>query len=274
MRLHNGKMQTQYSRTLSSREADILSELSYNGKIIFTHKDLKKYVDNPKSLIDGLSRKKWILKIKNGMYLIVPFEAGKLGSENYTIHSFVIASFLADPYYIGYISALNFHGLTDKTPYSVYIATQESHRTRIILDTEFRFITVVPRKFFGIAETTVENRKVLVSSKEKTIVDCLDHPEYCEGIDEIARAIYFGERELDFTKLVSMSKEIGNSAVLKRIGYLSEHLKIEKLKDLMQSVSVSSGYSLLDPTIKSKGKIIEKWKIVTNVNIDPEKWKQ
>ena len=274
MRLLNGKLQTKYSRTLSSREASILSELSYNGKIIFSRKDLEKYVDNPKSLIDGLSRKKWILKIKNGLYLIVPFEAGKLGSENYTIHSFVIASFLVDPYYIGYISALNFHGLTDKTPYSVYIATQESHRARNILNTEFRFITVVPRKFFGIVETTVENRKVLVSSKEKTIVDCLDHPEYCEGIDEIARAIYFGERELDFTKLVSMSKEVGNSAVLKRIGYLSEHLKIEKLMNLMQNVTVSSGYSLLDPSIKSKGKIIEKWKLVINVNIDPETWKR
>ena len=62
---------------------NILPELSYNGKIIFSHKDLEKHVDNPKSLIDGLSRKKWILKIKNGLYLIVPFEAGKLGSENY-----------------------------------------------------------------------------------------------------------------------------------------------------------------------------------------------
>ncbi len=140
--------------------------------------------------------------------------------------------------------------------------------------TEFRFITVVPRKFFGIVETEVENRSVLVSSKEKPIVDCLDHPEYCGGIDEIARAIYFGGRELDFTKLVSMSKEIGNGAVLKRIGYLSEHLKIEKLMNLLQNVSVSSGYSLLDPTIKSKSKIIEKWNIVTNVNIDPETWKQ
>ena len=52
MRLHNSKMQTQYSRTLSNREANILSELSYNGKIIFSRKDLEKYVDNPKSLID------------------------------------------------------------------------------------------------------------------------------------------------------------------------------------------------------------------------------
>ncbi len=95
---------------------------------------MEKHVDNPKSLIDGLSRKKWILKIKNGLYLIVQFEAGKLGAENYTIHSFVMASFLADPYYIGYISALNFHGLTDKTPSSVYIATQESYRSLTILN--------------------------------------------------------------------------------------------------------------------------------------------
>ena len=95
---------------------------------------MEKHVDKPKSLIDGLSRKKWILKIKNGLYLIVPFEAGKLGAENYTIHSFVMVSFLADPYCIGYISAINFHGLTDKTPSSVYIATQESYRALSILN--------------------------------------------------------------------------------------------------------------------------------------------
>ena len=95
---------------------------------------MEKHVDNPKSLIDGLSRKKWILKIKIGLYLIVPFEAGKLGAENYTIHSFVMVSFLADPYYIGYISALNFLGLTDKTPSSVNKATQESYRARTRLN--------------------------------------------------------------------------------------------------------------------------------------------
>ena len=31
------------------------------------------------------SRKKWILKIKNGVYLIAPQEAGKSGSESYTL---------------------------------------------------------------------------------------------------------------------------------------------------------------------------------------------
>ena len=267
-------MQSEYRRTLSNREANILSDLSYNGNIFFTPKDLQSYDSNPRSLIDSLSRKKWILRIKNGVYLIVPLDAGKRGSEDYTIHSFAIASVLADPYYIGYLSALNFHGLTDITPSVVCVATQESHRSRVILDTQIKFITVIPRKFFGIAATKIENRKVLVSSKEKTIVDCLDRPEYCEGVEEIARAIYFGKKELDFVELVSMSKKLGNSAVLKRLGHISDRLNIKQLIHLMKHVNVSSGYSLLDPTVKRNGKIIEKWKIVVNANIDPEKWTQ
>ena len=274
MRLYNRKVQSEYRRTLSNREANILSDLSYKGHTFFTPKDLQIYDGNPRSLIDSLSRKKWILRIENGVYLIVPLEAGKTGSENYTLHSFTIASVLANPYYIGYLSALNFHGLTDKTPSVVYVATQEPHRSRIILDNEIKFITVVPRKFFGIIETKIENRKVLVSSNEKTIVDCLDHPEYCEGVEEVARAIYFGKDELDFSKLVSMSKKIGNRAVLKRLGYISERLNIKQLMQLMKHVDVSSGYSLLDPTEKRRGKIIEKWKIVANVSLNSEKWTQ
>ena len=151
-------MQNEYRRTLSNREANILSDLSYKGNIFFTPKDLQLYDSNPRSLIDSLSRKKWILRIKNGVYLIVPLDAGKRGSEDYTIHSFAIASVLADPYYIGYLSALNFHGLTDITPSVVYVATQESHRSRVILDTQIKFITVIPKKFFGIGEILVLQR--------------------------------------------------------------------------------------------------------------------
>lgn len=274
MRLEKRKSQSAYRRTLSDREANILADLSYKGNIIFSPDDLRIYVSNPKSIIDSLIRKKWILKIKKEKYLIVPLEAGKRGAEDYTVHSFVIASVLANPYYIGYISALNFHGLTDRTPSAVYIVTQEPHESRTILDTKFKFVTIVPRKFFGINEIRIENRKVRVSSKEKTIVDCLDRPEYCEGIDEVARAIFFGRKELDFCEVVSLSKKIGNSAALKRLGYISERLNITQLKRLTSHLKVASGYSLLDRSVTRKGKIVERWGIIANASIDPERWMQ
>ena len=58
MRLYNRKVQSEYRRTLSNREANILSDLSYKGHIFFTPKDLQAYDSNPRNIIDSLSRKK------------------------------------------------------------------------------------------------------------------------------------------------------------------------------------------------------------------------
>jgi predicted transcriptional regulator of viral defense system len=262
----------QYRRTLSDRESKILSSLSYSGRNIFTIKDVQTFVGKPRSLLDGLVRKKWVLKVKKGVYIIVPFEAGELGAESYTVHSFVIASLLVKPYYIGYWSALNYHGLTDQTPPAVYIASTKPRNSRRILNAEFRFVKILALKMFGMEDAEIEERKVIVSSPEKTIIDCLDHPEHCGGVDEVAKALYFAKDEINPKKLVSFAKKIGNTAVLKRLGYLAEVLKLENCLKLLSAVKLGSGYSLLDPTLPKRGKIRERWKLVLNVPIDPQKW--
>lgn len=262
----------QYRHTLSETEAKVLSSLSYRGKTIFTIEDVKEFTGNPKNLLDWLVRKKWILKIRKGVYLIAPFEAGELGAASYTLHSFVIASVLVTPYYIGYWSALNHHGLTDQTPPAVYIASTKPRNSRRILDTQFKFVTIPSRKMFGIEDVDIEKRKVRISSREKTIVDCFDHPEHCGGLEEVAKALYFGKEEIDLKKLVNFAEKIGNTAVLKRLGYLAESLKIENLAELLSSAKLASGYSLLDPTVNKRGHIVERWKLIVNVQFDPSRW--
>ncbi|MDR1993656.1 MAG: transcriptional regulator [Nitrososphaerota archaeon] len=261
-----------YSRTLSERETTVLSSLSYAGKTIFTTDDLKEFTDNPKNLLDWLVRKKWLLKIKNGTYLITPLDAGEKGAANYTLHSFVIASVLVEPYYIAYGSALNYHGLTDQPPPTVYVATTKHRNSKTILNTKFRFVTISPNKMFGTEETTVENRKIKISSIEKTLIDCLDHPEHCGGIEEIAKALFFTKNEIDQTKLVDFAQKLGNKTVIKRLGYLSEIMELEKTFDLLSHFPLSAGYSLLDCSVKKRGPIVERWKLVINVIIDSSKW--
>ncbi|MCL2868532.1 MAG: hypothetical protein FWF27_03685 [Candidatus Bathyarchaeota archaeon] len=265
-------MTKSYSRTLSKRETNILSNLSYTGKTIFTTKDLKQYTNNPKNLLDWLVRKKWIQKIKKGTYLIAPLNAGTNGTDNHTVHSFILASVLVEPYYIAYASALNYHGLTDQTPNATYVATTKPRNSKTILNTKIRFVTIPQHKIFSTEEITIENRKIQISSKEKTIIDCLDHPEHCGGIEEIAKALYFAKNDLDQTKLVNFAQKIENKTVLKRLGYLTETLHIEKALKSISKLPLSSGYSLLDCSLKKRGPIIEKWKIVINVTIDPSKW--
>lgn len=262
----------QYRRTLSDRESTVLSSLSYAGKTVFTTKDLKPLVPKPKSLLDNLVRKKWVLKIRKGVYIIVPFEAGERGAASYTVHSFAIASVLVKPYYIGYWSALNHHGLTDQTPAAVYVATTKPTNSRRVLDSEFRFVTIPSRKMFGIMEAEIEKRKVRISSKEKTIVDCLDHPEHAGGVEEIAKALYFSKDEFDPRKLVAYAEKIGNTAVIKRLGYLTGMMRLDGISKLISRTKLASGYSLLDPALPRRGRIVEKWKLILNVPLDPARW--
>ena len=69
------------------------------------------------------------------------------------------------------------------------------------------------------------------------------------------------------------AKKMGNATIMKRLGYLSEILDIildEELKKTMLE-NISRGYSVLDPSIKSrKGKYNEKWKLLINRKIGEE----
>ena len=255
-----------YRHSLSDRESKILANLSYNGKSVFSIRDIKRFVKDPRDILDSLRRKKWILKIKRGVYAIAPLEAGEKGSESYSLHSFTIGSFLVQPYYIGYWSALNYHGLTDQTPPAVYVVTTKPRNSRRVLNTQFKFVTVPNRKMFGTIKVEIDNRKINMSSREKTIADCLDHPEHAGGVEEIAKAIYFASSnsEINFNQLVDCSRRLGNSAVLKRLGYISETLNIKELSALLSNSKLASGYSVLDPMLPKNGKIRERWKLLVN----------
>ena len=214
---------------------------------MFTSSDLKEFVTDHRNFLHHLIEKNWILKVKSGVYIIVPLEAGEEGASAYTVHSFAIASTLVTPYYIGYWSALNHHGLTENIPSVVYVATPKLRHSKKILDTEFVFVKIHPRKIFGINEIEIDKLKVAVSSPEKTIIDCLDHPEHCGGLNEVARAFYFSRDELDAEKIVEYAIKIGDTAVIKRLGYITEVFGWNNYVLLLSSVKIKSGYSLLDP---------------------------
>ncbi|MDH2908038.1 MAG: type IV toxin-antitoxin system AbiEi family antitoxin [Candidatus Nitrosotalea sp.] len=267
-------METKYRKALSERESRILSELSYRNKGIFTLNDLDEFVQKPKNFLHHLIEKNWILKARRGIYIIVPLEAGSGGASDHTVHSFAIASSLVEPYYIGFWSALNYHGLTDQIPSVIYIATTKLRHSRNILDNKFVFVKVHQRKMFGVDKINIEKMQVAISSPEKTIVDCLDHPEHAGGLDEVAKAFYFSKKELDAKKIVEYAKKIGNTAVIKRLGFITEVFGWDDYIFLLSSAKIKSGYSLLDPTIPKTGHIREKWKVVVNITIDPKKWMQ
>ena len=159
---------------------EILKRMAKDNKI-FSFNDLyektKIKKDILRVIISRLEEQGYIERIEKGKYLIIP-----LGSEKgeYTLHEFVIGSYLVKPYAIGYWSALHYYGLTEQIPNIVFMQTPARKKNRIIdvFGVSYRIVRINEEKFFGIKKEWIENISVSVTNKEKTIIDCLDKPEY------------------------------------------------------------------------------------------------
>ncbi len=255
---------------LSRNESLLLSSLSEKGKTIFRIGDiateLKCSYKYAKVLANNLAKKKWIVVLRRGLYLIVPLSAGV--KSHYTEHEFVIASHLVSPYYIAYWSALNFYGFTEQTPLTVFVATTKRAKSREVLNTKYNFVTLSKRKFFGFEPTQIGTYRINISDREKTLVDALDHSEYCGGILETAKSLWNAREKVSMKKIVKYAETAGNTAIIKRLGYLMENLNLNADSQILSEMRemISPGMSALDPTSAKRGTYNTRWNLLLNVS--------
>ncbi len=263
-----------YKQGLTTKESLLISSLAREDKKIFSINDARCVIQkDTKKTMSSLIRKKWVLPLKRGLYAIVPLEAGIKGADSFILHNFVIAAYLVEPYYIGYWSALNHYGFSEQIPRTTFIATIKPKIPVEIMNANYYFVRIAKHKFFGFHEVEMEGRKINISNPEKTIADCLDHPEHSGGIEEVARAIYFNHEEIDLKKVFSFANSMNNITILKRLGYLLEITGlIENYKDLFNRFSPSKGYPALDPLSPRRGKHVSKWGLLVNFELNPNRW--
>jgi len=191
---------------------------------------------------------------------VIPLSARK---GEFTLNEFVIGSELVKPYSVSYWSALNYHGLTEQFPGTVFIqTTSRKKKSELkIFGVKYKIVKVIESKFYGIDKVWIENVSVNITDKEKTVVDCLDHPEYCGGVIEVAKALRNGDFNCD--RMSKYARRINNSGVVRRLGYLCGLLNIQ----IDLPVIDTRNYLYLDPTMPKKGKRDSKWRLVLNVEL-------
>jgi len=204
-----------------------------------------------KVILSRLEKKGWIERIEKGA------EKGK-----YTLNEFVIGSMLVKPYAIAYWSALNHYGLTEQISDTVFIQTtaRKKNQKIKIFGINYRIVRIKEAKFFGIHREWIEETQVNITDKEKTIMDCLDNPQYCGGIIEVTKALKNGKFDRD--KLVMYADKIGNSGVIRRLGFICEFLGIEINLPRIET----KNYLYLDPTMPRKGVKNAKWRLIINLD--------
>lgn len=239
------------------QENKVLFNLESKGTSVFTINDVKNILhssdDAVWSVIHGLKTKRRIQQIEKGKYLFVPAKAGIEGY--WSEEPWVVVPHLLDTYYIGFLTAMRYWNMTEQIPIMVFVATIKKKNDLEFGNLKFKFIRLSNKRFFGYVKEKRNNMEFNISSREKTIVDGLIHPEYCGGITEVVKAMWNTRKEIEWDHVLTMIKQAGVSVALRRLGYLLSILKIEKkiVKEIKNETFKS--YSFLDP--HSSKRIVE-----------------
>lgn len=237
-------------------------------KRIFSVKEIKNYfTKHNKSLNVALSRleKKGKLdRIEKGKYVTIPFGAEK---GRYTLNEFVIGASLLnnETYSVGYWNALNHYGLTEQIPNIVFLQTdQRKKKANIkVFGVSYKIIRVNKDKIFGIEKLWIDKMPINITDKEKTIIDCLDKPQYCGGLIEVFKALNnIKDEEYSKDKLIKYALRINNSGVIRRLGYICDYVGIT----IEIPRPKTRNYLYLDPTMPKRGEPNAKWRLIVNLD--------
>ena len=238
---------------MSPNQERIMSILEYRKIEIISRKELinliKQYIEvkDILDLIEKLQKKKRLVSIKRGIYMIVPFASvdKKWALEEYRIIDYL----LKEDYYLGLYNTFNLHGFTEQIPNKMFIFNTRYSADRKILHYNFKFFKIKKNKLFGIVKN-----KYPYSDKERTIIDALEYPEYLGGLSEVIdriKAVKFDKK-----KLIEYAIKYDSVKIIKLVGMLTNS---NRLFSLLNKKKALSYYTTIR---KTTTKLLDKkWKL-------------
>jgi predicted transcriptional regulator of viral defense system len=260
-------------KNISYQSNELLQGLIAANKSCFDFNEAQKIIRNIsrtalRELLRDMTRRGLLMRIKKGLYYVIPFEQDP---ETFMPDWHLLAECLVKDvdYYIAYYSALQLHNLITQPALNELIVVNRQIKPAIIKikDTGFQFIFHNHKHFFGAKKVWVDSyQKVKCSDLEKTFVDCLFKPEYGGGIVEIGKALHKARQSINYETLLEYCKQFDSQAVIKRLGFLLELLKIENpIIENLQKMKTNT-YIMLDTEMPKVGKRLSRWRILQNID--------
>lgn len=225
---------------------------------VFNMQDVCKLTDNintAKSLIRTLLSLNYIKRVKHNLYAVCNIEFKSVIADQY-----MIASKIKDDSYISYHSAFDYYGVKNQMFYTVYVSSKKRFADFDFDGYDYSFVN--SKYDFGI----VQNGKVRVTDKERTVIDCIDKTELAGGDEELFLCLELIGK-LDGKKILKYLKHYNSQKLYAKVGFMIELLNdgfgVDKkvIEECRKRINGRT-YYFDNETKKNKNKYISKWNLV------------
>lgn len=248
-------------RTLSAPEIELLTRLEFEGKEIYTRKEIISFCKDKQNavyLIKKLLEKKRLRKIIKNIYLLVPMKApqGRWVANEYLISKALVRE---ANYYVGYSTVFNSYGFTDQVAQLVHIVNDRYSMSKNIFGVGYKLIKVLPNRLYGLQKRKINNEEVVFPKKERAMIDVFEFYNVNRAFNILCSQM----NNLDIDVLLKYVAQYPVQSIRKRIGYSLDQLSINE--NILNKIDVGEkGYSPLYCGRSNKGKINKRWRLIIN----------
>jgi predicted transcriptional regulator of viral defense system len=218
-------------------------------------------------------------RIKRGLYYVI-----RPGQTSLTapVDSFLLASKIAPDAVLSYHTALDLLGLAHSSFSTYYCFSNRFQPALRFRKDQFRVI-VTPRALRNNSRELIATEKVdrlgaklVVTRKERTLVECLEKPQYCGGFEEMYRSlekIPFIQPDVLLTYLDMREQK----KLYARTGFFLEqhreglHVEESLLKLIARNIPAQPLY--LSPRRKG-GALMRRWNLIVPEVVRDRRWEE
>ena len=251
------------------------NELVNNNKCTFTLSEVKDHFHlSDKSLLQGLYRykkDKKIVQIRKGFYGILVPRIATNGQLSYFEFLDDLMKSLDKNYYIALLNAAALYGAAHQQPQITYVFTTPP-APRNIKSSNLIFLSKSNWQQEFIVQKKTQTGFVNVSSPELTALDLCTYI-WKFGVNRVTTILIELHEEMKPSFLKKVAQEYDNVSSLQRLGYILENFtENEKLiNTIYVALKENKTYFVpLSPKKEKKGEYNHKWKIIVNMQIEPD----
>ena len=262
------------SRHANARE--YVTSLAAGGRYHFVSSEVQSSLgvsaDAAKLALNRLAKQKLIASPARGFYIIIPPEYRSLGSLPADQFIPALMERLDLSYYVGLLSAAQYHGAAHHRPqeFQVYLASSR----RPIKCGAVRVAFMVRKRLMQVAIQSFNTPRgtIFVSTPEATAVDLVGYQQHAGGLDQVATVLSELAERIDPDKLVAAVRS-APVPWAQRLGCLLEHVDAcEKAAPLKAYVRDHARQSapLLPGAPHKPSQRNKDWKLYVNADVEAE----